>query len=174
MRPTQRCSSYSWLRAQPFLRRPVSDSGAASFATTIFCLDFHTPDRGRCYTIGFRHPNFHPMAPEPPGVWNIQSFDFASGVATAPGLPGIPRQAAYNREDLVWSVVNTSDVVVYGLKTLSSYRGEPLTMQRLSSPESPCPGSWPAASGSSTLHLITVLSSALAGQKSVKTSCMRR
>ena len=34
------------------------------------------------------------------------------------GLPGIPRQAAYNREDLfIWSVVKTSDVVVYGWKT---------------------------------------------------------
>ena len=32
----------------------------------------------------------------------------------------------------------------------------------------------PGASGSSTPHLITVLSSALAGQKSVQTSCMRR
>ena len=75
---------------------------------------------------------------------------------------------------LVWSVVKTSDVVVYGWKTLSSYRGGPLTVQRLPAPASPCPGSWPAASGSSTPDLITVLSSALAGQKSVQTSCMRR
>ena len=74
----------------------------------------------------------------------------------------------------VRSVVKTSDVVVYGWKTLSSYRGEPLTTQRLPSPASPCPGSWPAASGSLTPHLLTVLSSALAGQKSVQTSCMRR
>ena len=64
--------------------------------------------------------------------------------------------------------------MVYGWKALSSYRGEPLTMQRLLSPAAPCPGSWPAASGSSTPHLITVLSSALAGQKSAQTSCMRR
>ena len=32
------------------------------------CLDFQTLDRGRCYTIGFRHPNFHPMAADPPEV----------------------------------------------------------------------------------------------------------
>ena len=38
---------------------------------------------------------------DPLGFWNIQSVDLASGVATAAGLPGIPRQAAYNREDLV-------------------------------------------------------------------------
>ena len=74
----------------------------------------------------------------------------------------------------VWSVVKTLDVVVYGWKTLSQYRGEPLTMQRLPYPASPSPSSWPAASGSSTPHLITVLSSAIAGQKSVQTSCMRR
>ena len=64
-------------------------------------LDFQTLDRGRCYTIGYRHPNFHPMAADPLGVWNIQSVDLESGVGTAAGLPGIPRQAAYNREDLV-------------------------------------------------------------------------
>ena len=97
---------------------------------------------------------------------------------------GSPRRLAFQatrvkqltivKISFVWSVVKTSDVVVYGWKTLSSYRGEPLTMQRLPSPASPCPGSWPAASGSSTPHLITVLSSALAGQKSVQTSCMRR
>ena len=64
-------------------------------------LEFQTLERGRCYTIGFRHPNFHPMVADPPGVWNIQSVDLASGVATAAGRPGIQRQAAYNREDLV-------------------------------------------------------------------------
>ena len=72
-------------------------------------LDFQTLDRGRCYTIGFRHPNFHPMAADPPGVWNIQSVDLASGVATAAGLPGIHRQAAYNHEDFV-RLVGSQDV----------------------------------------------------------------
>ena len=119
-------------------------------------LDFQTLECGRCYTIGFHHPNFHPMVADPQGVWNIQSVDLVSGVATAAGL---------------WSVVKTLDVGVYGRKILSSYRGEPLTMQRL---PPPCPGSWPAASGSSTPHLSSVLSSALAGQDSVQTSCMRR
>ena len=103
-------------------------------------LEFQTLDRRRCYTIGFRHPDFHPIAADPPGVWNIQSVDLASGVATAACLPCIPRQAAYNCEDLVrWSVVKTSDVVVYGWKTLSSYRGDPLTTQKLTSPASPSP-----------------------------------
>ena len=31
-------------------------------------LDFQTVDRGRSYTLGFRHPNFHPMAADPPRV----------------------------------------------------------------------------------------------------------
>ena len=72
-------------------------------------LDFQTLERGRCYTIGFRHPNFHPMVADPPGVWNIQSVNLASGVATATGLPGIPRQAVYNREDLV-RLIGSQDV----------------------------------------------------------------
>ena len=83
------------------------------------------------------------------------------------------KQLTIVKISFVWSVVKTSDVVVYGWKTLSSYRGEPLTMQRLPSPASPCPGSWPAANGSLTPHLNAVLSSAFAGQKSVQTSCMR-
>ena len=70
-------------------------------------------ERGRCYTIGFRHPNFHPMVADLPGVWNIQPVDLASGVATTTGRPGIPRQAAYNHEDLV-RLVGCQDVVVYG------------------------------------------------------------
>ena len=72
-------------------------------------LDFQTLDRGRCYTLGFRHHNFHPMAADPPWVWNIQSVDLASEDATVAGLPGIPRQAAYNREDLV-RLVGSQDV----------------------------------------------------------------
>ena len=87
------------------------------------CLEFQTLERGRYYTIGFRHPNFHPMVTNPPGVWNIQSVDLASGVATAAGLQGIPRQAAYNREDLV-RLVSSQDVRrrgirVEGLKLIS-------------------------------------------------------
>ena len=78
-------------------------------------LDFQTLDRGRCYTVGFRHPNFHPMAADPPGVWNIQSVDLASGVATAAGLPDILRQAAYNREDLV-RLVGSQDVRRRGIR----------------------------------------------------------
>ena len=78
-------------------------------------LDFQTLDRGWCYTIGFRHPNFHPIAANPSGIWNIQSVDLASGVATAAGLLGIPRQAAYNREDLA-RLVGSQDVRRRGIR----------------------------------------------------------
>ena len=97
------------------------------------------------------------------------SVDLASGVATAAGLPGIPRQAAYDREDLV-CLVGSQDVSRRGIRV--EYL-ELISRIALDSLASPCSGSWPAASGSSTPHLIRVLSSALAGQKSVQTSCMR-
>ena len=55
------------------------------------------------------------MAADPPGVWNIPSVDLVSGVATAAGLPGIPCQAAYNREDLV-RLVSSQDVRRRGIQ----------------------------------------------------------
>ena len=122
-------------------------------------LDFQTLDRGRGYTIGFRHPNFQPMAA------TLRGSEISSRLTWRRGSPRRLAFQAYLVNQLtivttsfVWSVVKTSDVVVYGWKTLSSYRGETLTMKRLPLPASPCPGSWPAASGSSTPHLITVLS----------------
>ena len=78
-------------------------------------LNFQTLDRGRCYTIGIRNRNFHPMAADRPLVWNIQSVDLASGVATAAGLPGIPRQAVYIRADLV-RLVSSQDVRRRGIR----------------------------------------------------------
>lgn len=62
-------------------------------------------DPDRCYTIGFRHPNFHPMGADPPGVWNIQAAVLATGmpqyVSEAPGLPLVPCQATYSRDDVI-------------------------------------------------------------------------
>lgn len=64
-------------------------------------LDFKHLDRGRCYTFGFRHPNFHPMTANPPGVWIIQTVNVTIGGFRADGLPGIPLQATYSREDII-------------------------------------------------------------------------
>ena len=65
-------------------------------------LDFKYLDRGLCYTIGFRHPNFHPMTADPPGVWNIQTADLGTGTprANSAGLPAVPHQTVYSLEDL--------------------------------------------------------------------------
>ena len=54
------------------------------------------------YTIGFRHPNFHPMTADPPGVWNIKTADLGTGTprANSAGLPAVPYQTVYSREDL--------------------------------------------------------------------------
>lgn len=69
-------------------------------------LDFKNIDHTRCYTIGFRHPDFHPLSADPPGVWNIQEADLVSGTSVryasdVGGLPIIPRQATYGREDII-------------------------------------------------------------------------
>jgi hypothetical protein len=65
-------------------------------------LTFKKLDNKRCYTIGFRHPNFHPMKGDPPAVWNIQSTDLVSGKPEyLAGLPHVPRQALYSREDII-------------------------------------------------------------------------
>ena len=55
------------------------------------------------------------MAANALGVWNIQSVDLASGVATAAGLSGIPRQEAYSREVLV-RLVGSQDVRRRGIR----------------------------------------------------------
>lgn len=68
-------------------------------------LAFASLDRSRSYTIGFRHGNFHPMRADSPGIWNIQTADLATGAPeygpASPGLPLIPRQALYGREDII-------------------------------------------------------------------------
>ena len=161
-------------KSPTFLRRTASDSGAASFASTMFVSTFKHSTAGgvtrQAFAIKLSSDGAYP-----PGAWNIRSVDLVSGspwrlVFQASRI----KQLIIVKISFVWSVVKTSDDVVYGWKTLSSYRGEPLTMQRLPTPASPCPISWPTASGSSPPHLITVLSFALAGQKSVQTYCMPR
>ena len=64
-------------------------------------LDFETLDRGRCYTFGFRHHNFHPMRADPERMWQLQSADISGPVprvifsGNGHGLPGIPDQYIY-------------------------------------------------------------------------------
>ena len=66
-------------------------------------LGFGRLARTRCYTIGFRHGNFHPMVADPPAVWNIQSADLATGrpeCGPGGGLPHVPHQVLYTRNDI--------------------------------------------------------------------------
>ena len=41
------------------------------------CIELPTFDPSFCYTVGFHHPNFHPLQHDSPGIWNIQSVDLA-------------------------------------------------------------------------------------------------
>lgn len=65
-------------------------------------LDFADLDASKCYTIGFRHRNFHPMKADPQGIWNIQAADLATGTPEykSQGLAGVPRQAVYTFSEL--------------------------------------------------------------------------
>jgi len=63
-------------------------------------LEFANLDRSRCYTVGFRHHNFHPLEFDPERMWQIQSTDLSGEspvVIFSPddestGLPVIPKQ----------------------------------------------------------------------------------
>ena len=109
-KPTQRCSSNSWLRAQPFLAETGLRLRRGLLCVDDVRLDFQTLDRGRCYTIGFRT-----VVADPPGVWNIQSVDLASGSPRRLAFQASRvKQLTIVKISFVWSVVKTSDVVVYG------------------------------------------------------------
>jgi hypothetical protein len=64
-------------------------------------LQFKHLNPNRCYTVGFRHHNFHPMKADPERMWQIQCTDLSGPVpvtiqylslAAAAGLPGVPWQ----------------------------------------------------------------------------------
>jgi hypothetical protein len=81
-------------------------------------LDFERLDPAACYTVGFRHENFHPLTSDPSAVWNIQATRLAGACPkTGPegqgtpnkqpeahcdgGLPHVPRQKTFTRAELV-------------------------------------------------------------------------
>jgi hypothetical protein len=72
-------------------------------------LSFATLDASRCYTVGFRHGNFHPVTADAPSIWNIQTAVLATGAPEyfgpeaggATGLPLVPRQELYTRADII-------------------------------------------------------------------------
>jgi hypothetical protein len=64
-------------------------------------LTFTNLDRNYCYTVGFRHHNFHPLKADPERMWQIQSADVSGDMpvvvfsGNGRGLPGIPDQVVY-------------------------------------------------------------------------------
>lgn len=60
-------------------------------------LDFANLDPRFCYTVGFRHHNFHPLRDDPERIWQIQAADVSNPAFPvshgAVGIPGIPHQA---------------------------------------------------------------------------------
>ena len=58
-------------------------------------IDFGNLDPEKCYTVGFRHHDFHPLVGDPQRMWQIQSANLATGKISYGGdggLPGIPHQ----------------------------------------------------------------------------------
>ena len=71
----------------------------------LYCADL---DRTKCYTVGFRHHDFHPMRWDPMRMWQIQ-YTIIAGKTPAMqivysndggGLPGIPWQETVAPESL--------------------------------------------------------------------------
>lgn len=85
----------------------------------LFCGDL---DRSKCYTLGFRHHDFHPMTWDPQGMWQIQythllapSSDESAGERVVcwddgGGLPGIPWQKVADPLFFVSAPANTASV----------------------------------------------------------------
>jgi len=69
-------------------------------------LNFTNLDRNHCYTVGFRHHNFHPMTSDPERMWQIQSANLTENIPVvtfsnlSSGLPVIPKQEIYTTSTL--------------------------------------------------------------------------
>lgn len=60
-------------------------------------LDFTQLSKSKCYTIGFRHHNFHPLKKDPERMWNIQHVNLTNGyVSFNDGIKGLPNQPVIN------------------------------------------------------------------------------
>jgi hypothetical protein len=68
-------------------------------------LVFKSLDHDRCYTIGFRHHNFHPLLNDPAGIWNIQTVKLTGEGANSIqygdyGIPNISSQKIIDSEKI--------------------------------------------------------------------------
>ena len=72
------------------------------------CLEFDKLDPTRCYTIGFRHHNFHPMLADPERMWLIQVTDVSGKFPRV--LPiSVPTTLVSTTSDAPTTLVPTSD-----------------------------------------------------------------
>lgn len=56
-------------------------------------IEFGKLDPKFCYTLGFRHHDFHPLRQDPERMWQIQSVNLETGkIDYSAKLPGIPEQ----------------------------------------------------------------------------------
>jgi hypothetical protein len=77
--------------------------------------------RDLCYTLGFRHHNFHPLFADPERVWQIQHTELAEvtpHVVQRGGLPGIPDQTTRTEE--LKTALGSSPITLAGLRELGA------------------------------------------------------
>lgn len=58
-----------------------------------YSLNFNKLKKNKCYTIGFRHHNYHPLLLDPEYIWNIQNVNLDTNeVEYNDGIIGLPNQ----------------------------------------------------------------------------------
>lgn len=62
---------------------------------------FKNLNEENCYTMGFRHPDFHPFVADAPGVWMIQAFNRNTGEIVDTAHTEIPPQIEVSAESIV-------------------------------------------------------------------------
>lgn len=63
-------------------------------------LSFDNFDKGKSYSFGFRHHNFHPLVQDPQRMWAIQTVDLASGETRYGQIEGLPSQITLDNKQL--------------------------------------------------------------------------
>lgn len=86
-------------------------------------LAFTALDRGRCYSVGFRHWNFHPVRADPERMWQVQCVDtLAMRVTYGAAIPGLPGQrvVASPPQSLAAFAAEASDALEAGLAAIAA------------------------------------------------------
>ena len=94
-----------------------------------FRLSFQKLDPTYCYTVGFRHHDFHPLIADPPRMWQIQCANLKTGKIEYEfegeiGLKGIPRQkilSAEEKKELLNKYTKNSSVKIVANLTYQSF-----------------------------------------------------